>query len=35
MLKLYLDDAENQDRVGVIAGLIAHEDMWAECTQKW
>ena len=25
MLKLYPDDAEDQDRLGVIAGYIAHE----------
>ena len=35
MLKLYLDDAEDQDRLGVIAGYIAHEDMWAEFTEEW
>lgn len=35
MLKLYLDDAEDQDRLGVIAGYIAHEDMWSEFTEEW
>ena len=35
MLKFYLDDAEDQDRLGVIAGYIAHEDMWAEFTEEW